>query len=134
MTTPLTLVYDGDCGLCRACVRWVERRDGAKRITTMPSSSCTWSDAATLPFADTVVVRLADGQTFLRSSAVAVTWRSLPGMWRIVGALVLSLNAVGPLRWAFDALYDLVARNRRLISNGLVRVGLLDASCRIEKA
>ena len=130
----MTLVYDGDCGLCRACVRWVERRDGAKLITAFPSSTCTWSDAKSLPFADTVVVRRADGETLLRSSAVAETLRALPGMWRVVGALVLSLNTLPPLRVAFDALYDLVARNRRFISNGLVRLGLLDASCRIEKA
>ena len=134
MSTPLTLVYDGDCGLCRACVQWVERRDGAKLITTMPSASCTWDDANTLPFATTVVVRRADGDTLVRSSAVAATLQSLPGVWRLIGTLVLSLNTVAPVRKGFDALYDAVARHRRLISNGLVRLGLLDASCRIDKA
>ncbi len=131
MRADLELIFDGDCGLCRACVGWVSRRDESKRISCTPSSQCTWDDADSLSFLTTVVVRDNAGRTFLRSSAVARTLSALPGPWHYLGRLVLAVNLIAPFRLINDGCYTLIAKNRRAISNGLVRVGLLDASCRI---
>jgi len=125
------LVFDGDCGLCHACVRWLERHDRDHRITCVTSMQCTWSDCASLPFADTVVVRDSDGRTYLRSSAVAKALSNLPGLWGSLGRGVLFVNEYAPIRRFNDGLYHLVGRNRGAISNVLVRLGLLDTSCRV---
>lgn len=130
MSKNLELVFDGDCGLCLACVRWVLRRDNDGLITSGASQMCSWSDASELPFLDTVVVRSDDGTTFLRSSAVAKTLSALPGFWGIFGKSVLFVNLFAPFRKINDFLYDFVAKNRQTLSNGLVRCGLLDSSCR----
>ncbi len=124
-------MYDGDCGLCRACVRWLERHDNSKVISCAPAVTCTWDDASTLPFDKTVVVRDSNGVTFLRSSAVARSLKALPGFWGILGSVILTANAATPVRAFNDFLYHLVGKNRRHISNALVRLGLLDASCRM---
>lgn len=124
-------MFDGDCGLCRASVRWLAQKDSHDEILCRPSSACTWNDAATLPFAETVVVRDAVGTTYLRSSAVAKSLSVLPGAYGRLGTLVLAANRLSPLRAVNDLLYLFVGKNRRRISNGLVRMGLLDASCRV---
>jgi len=125
------LLFDGDCGLCRACVRWLERRDVHGRLRCAPSFTCTWPDAASLPFADTVIVRDAEGATYFRSTAVARALAAVPGFWGLVGRWFVVVNRFAPARRLNDLLYEIVGRNRRTISNGLVRVGLLDASCRL---
>ncbi len=131
MIQKLELVFDGDCGLCQACVRWLERHDRAGRITCVASAQCTWSDRASLPFNDTVVVRDSDGKTFFRSTAVAKALGVLPGVWGFVGRWVQFVNRCTPLRRLNDWLYHVVGRNRRVVSNFLVRRGLLDESCRV---
>ena len=131
MTTALELMYDGDCGLCRACVRWIERHDTSKVISCAPAATCTWDDASTLPFDQTVVVRDVNGVTYLRSSAVARSLKELPGPWGLFGSAILGINSVTPFKALNDFLYHQVGKNRRHISNALVRLGLLDASCRM---
>jgi predicted DCC family thiol-disulfide oxidoreductase YuxK len=131
VTELLELMFDGDCGMCRACVRWLERHDQNHHIHCTASSECAWGDAGSLPFADTVVVRDNRGTTYLFSTAVAKALSALPGVWGILGKWVLLVNRFPPFRSFNDFQYRLVGRNRRLISNGLVRLGLLDSSCRI---
>lgn len=131
MSSALELMYDGGCGLCRACVRWLERHDISRVISCAPAASCTWDDASTLPFDQTVVVRDSNGVTYLRSSAVARSLKALPGLWGVLGSVILAANEIRPVRSFNDFLYHLVGKNRRHISNTLVRFGLLDASCRM---
>jgi predicted DCC family thiol-disulfide oxidoreductase YuxK len=87
-----------------------------------------------MPFDKSVVVRDASGATYLRSSAVAKALSVLPGAYGRLGTVVLAANRWAPLRALNDLLYHVVAKNRRRISNGLVRVGLLDSSCRVASA
>jgi predicted DCC family thiol-disulfide oxidoreductase YuxK len=131
VTQQLELMFDGDCGICRACVRWLERHDRDQHIQCTASSECAWSDAASLPFARSVVVRDGRGTTYLFSTAVAKALSALPGRWGILGKWVLLVNRFPPFRSFNDFQYRLVSRNRRTISNVLVRLGLLDSSCRI---
>ena len=127
------LVYDGDCGLCRALVRQVERLDSKNRISCTTSATCQWPDAETQPFSTTVVVRSPNGTTYTASSAVALTMSQLTGMIRLLGGWVLFLNRNRWLRSYHDRWYYAVARRRVAISNGLVRIHLLDQSCRVPK-
>ena len=127
------LVYDGDCGLCRALVNQVERFDTNGRITCLASDTCQWPDAEIQPFSSTVVVRSPDGTTHMASTAVALTLSDLDGVLRLLGRWVLFLNRSSLLRSHHDWWYYAVARRRVAISNGLVRINLLDQSCRISK-
>ena len=129
----LELVYDGDCGLCRASVAWLEKRDRNGHLRCYPSSACTWADRDEQPFATTVVARRGDVTTTC-STAVASALSVLPGLWGRLGAIALRANHVPLLRSVNDALYRTVATNRILISRTLVRLGLLDASCALPSA
>jgi predicted DCC family thiol-disulfide oxidoreductase YuxK len=127
-STPIEVVYDGDCGLCRACVAWLARRDGRQLIRATPSAACTWPDRDNVPLASTVMVRDAEGTTWQESSAVARALAALPGAWSLVGRGILVVNET-PARFIADALYRGVARHRIAISAVLVRSGILAAGC-----
>lgn len=131
MKTNVQLVYDGDCGLCRACVEWVKRHDVKNRIEAFAASDCAWLDAESQPFSDTVVVRRNGDRTFYRSSAIAEVLVELSGMWVILGQTLRFANKMAPIRWFHDFLYSVVSKNRRTISNLLVKVHVLDSSCQM---
>ena len=132
--TPLVeLVYDGDCGLCRASVAWLERRDSARQLHCYPSSACTWPDRNEQPFTKTVVARRGS-ETSTCSTAVATALSVLPGVWGGLGRFALLANRIPLLRTWNDALYQTVAANRIAISRLLVRLHLLDASCMVPSA
>ena len=86
-----------------------------------------------MPFTTTLVLRTSSGQTFFASSAVAASLSELTGLWGLVGKWVLFLNRSTLLRSYHDRWYYAFARRRVAISNGLVRVHLLDQSCRVPK-
>ncbi len=130
-TQRLTVLYDGDCGLCRACVNWLARRDLASLIECLPASTCTWEDLADLPLSDTVIARDQRGVTYLRSNAVAKSLSLLPGGWGRVGRFVLATNSFSSIQSMNDWLYQLIARNRLEVSRVLVRLRLLDEQCTV---
>jgi predicted DCC family thiol-disulfide oxidoreductase YuxK len=86
-----------------------------------------------MPFDTTLVVRTASGPTYFASSAVAASLAELTGFWRLVGQWVLFLNRNKFLRAYHDRWYYAVARRRVALSNALVRIHLLDESCRVPK-
>ena len=131
MTTATEVIYDGDCGICNACIRGLQRRDGAQRLRCTPSSACTWDDAALQPFATTVVVRTSDGRTVTASTAVATALSQLPGFWGLLGRWVCFLNRSRALTAYHDRWYYAVAKRRSRISNALVALRVLDQSCRV---
>jgi len=131
VTTKREVIFDGDCGLCRACVDWMLRHDSSGGLTATPSSHCTWDDAEKQPFLDTVVVRTESGQTFYRSNAVAEVLCALPGPWKYHGRLLRLVNRLRAFQAFHDWCYNLVSKNRRSISNVLVRLRVLDSSCRM---
>ncbi len=107
-SAPLTLFYDGECGLCQRTVRFVLSEDRERRFTFAPLGGERFEaqvGAAELP--DSVVVRTEDGRLLTRSSAVCCVLAELGGLWRALGALL----SVVPERLR-DALYDAVARAR----------------------
>lgn len=129
--TPIEVVFDGDCGICVACVRWLQRRDRDGNIVCTPSSSCRWPDIESLPFSETVLTRDTNGEISLHSDAVALALANVPGYVGVCGRTVLALNTTAPLRAVNDFCYRLFAKNRIRISAVLVRLHLLEQRCEL---
>lgn len=119
MTTPdQILIYDGDCGLCTWCVRWIERRwSGSPRpraiafqrlhieVPSLVAPSVTQMEQS---------VWWIDGHR--RDSgahAVARTLLATSRVWRVIGYAMLT----PPLTWIAQRVYSLIASNRRRFSN-----------------
>lgn len=130
-TQAVEIIYDGDCGVCRASVAWVQRHDRLHAIVVVPSAALATEDLGDLPVQRTVVVRTDDGTALLRSQAVAATLGALPGSWGRVGRTATRLLAITPFRSVGDGAYDVVANHRAQISAFLVRRGVLDSGCQV---
>ena len=108
------LLYDGECGLCRALVRWLARADrrGALRFAPLQGG---FAQAAlrrcglpTRDFDSLVFMPEIHGTDYsLRTAGVIAALSSLGGGWRLVARLL----AVLPVSWR-DAAYRGVARVR----------------------
>lgn len=109
---PETLFYDGHCGLCHGCVRFVlaeDRSAGAWRFAPLDSEAAARdiSDQERRRLPDSLAVRTAGGRLLVRSRAVLHILASLGGYWRVLAAMGLAL----PRPFA-DAAYDAVAAVR----------------------
>jgi predicted DCC family thiol-disulfide oxidoreductase YuxK len=109
---PDMLFYDGYCGLCHRTVQFVLREDReGKAFRFAPLQGETFKKSIsstvreTLP--DSVVVRDADGNLYVRSEAFLRILRRLGGGWKVLAAVL----RVVP-RGLRDVVYDFVARLR----------------------
>ena len=111
--TPITVFYDGHCGLCHGVVRFLIARDPTgEKFDFAPlqgdycAAAITQSDRQRLP--DSLVVRTDEGRLLVKSCAVLYVLKRVGGAWRaigiILGILPTSLTDLG---------YDGVARMRR---------------------
>lgn len=93
---PVTIHYDGGCGLCHHVVRFVlaEDRDGAFRFAPIEGDDFRVTDEA--------------GRTLRKGDAYVHILRRLGGLW---GLIAFALAAVP--RAARDRTYDAIGRNRR---------------------
>lgn len=118
-TGPLVL-YDGDCGFCHGCVRFLlrkERRNASAPMRFAALRSPTARDALTahgMPgdFAESVVL-IESGRAFVESTAVLRSIRHLRWPWR---AMTVFLIVPRPLR---DFGYRFVARHRGKLARGV---------------
>jgi predicted DCC family thiol-disulfide oxidoreductase YuxK len=119
---PYVALIDGDCGLCRATEAWVRKRDkhGHFEFHTLQSvEGARWLERVGLPVETRDTMVLIEGERgFVRSTAVLRMTKRLRAPWPLLYAFVAVPR---PLR---DAVYRLVARNRRFI-----RVPGRPASC-----
>jgi predicted DCC family thiol-disulfide oxidoreductase YuxK len=110
-TPELTVLYDGNCKLCRASVARLQRFDTDHRIEMLDLHDA--SAAARFPQVDReVALRLmqavsADGRLSSGVEAFAEIGRLLPG-WKWISWLLL----VPGIHWAASKIYGWVARNR----------------------
>ncbi|TFH23130.1 MAG: DUF393 domain-containing protein [Bacteroidia bacterium] len=95
--------YDGYCKLCSATVGWVIRNDRKKRFSFQALGD---GGEGSPSGADTVVLQ-ADGTLYLKSTAILLIARELRFPWPLFGVLWLVPRLIR------DAVYDLVARNRK---------------------
>lgn len=111
-----TLIYDGDCGFCRAAIeRW--REATGARIEYGPSQDlgARFPDLDPAEFDAAVVLVEPDGKVRRGAGAVframaLADCKQLP--WRIY-------DAIPPFAWAADLAYRLVAKNRRIVTGTL---------------
>lgn len=110
------LLYDGECGLCAACVRLLRRLDAGGRLAFLPLQhprATAWLRAHGLPTADfSTLVFIPDWRAvppaphLVRSDAILAACAAAGGFGRALAHLRVLPR--GPR----DALYRLVARTR----------------------
>jgi predicted DCC family thiol-disulfide oxidoreductase YuxK len=104
------VLFDGVCNLCHGVVRFAIRRDRAARLRFAPLQSpagrALLARAGLDPDALDGVVLIDGKGAHQRSAAALCVARSLGGLWRLAGWLLLIPR---PLR---DAVYDFVANHR----------------------
>jgi predicted DCC family thiol-disulfide oxidoreductase YuxK len=111
-----TLLYDEDCGLCRATAAWLGRRVAPSTLRLLPLSEAA-NDSAIAPTVAgrdlKAMLHLVDreGRVFIGARAVVAAGRLVP-RWRRLAAAVD--HRVG---YAFlDPVYRLISSRRRQVS------------------
>jgi predicted DCC family thiol-disulfide oxidoreductase YuxK len=109
------LIYDGDCGFCRAAVRFARMRIKADLWSTAFQVADLESLGVTRQRAAGEVLWVApDGQVSGGAQAVAKLLVAAGRPWAGIGIAI----QVPVLRWAAHVSYRFVARNRRYLSMG----------------
>lgn len=111
---PTVIVYDDDCGFCRAVMAWLRRRDREGRLVALPCQSADLEARApgvTREACEQAVqVVTPAGERLAGARAVFAALARLPGFWGLAG------RALFPLAPLFEPAYRLVARYRHRIS------------------
>lgn len=114
-----TVIYDGDCGICRVLKDWAEGRNAAENMDFIAFQSGNLegiSPGLTPELASKALCFVgSDGRRFHGARAVFETMRRLPGILGILGR-VLSFP---PLSVLAEPFYHLFARNRERFSDWL---------------
>lgn len=107
---PVTVAYDGACGLCHGFVRFLLRRDRRGRLRFAASDGETgrrlFADCGQDPADPGAMVTLSGNRVSTGADAAIAAIAALGGPWRMAGGL----------RWVprivRDGVYRWVARNR----------------------
>ena len=108
---PITVFYDGHCGLCHGLVRFLIARDptgGKFDFAPLQGEYCARVIPQVQHLPDSVVVRTDEGQLLVKSAAVLYVLRRIGGAWRTIGVALKMLPTS-----ILDFGYDCVARIRR---------------------
>ena len=110
---PITVFYDGHCGLCHGLVLFLLARDPTgEKFDFAPlqgdycAKSISKTDRQRLP--DSIVVRSKEGKLLVKSAAVVYLLQRIGGAWSMVGMALAVLPTM-----VRDFGYDCVARLRR---------------------
>jgi predicted DCC family thiol-disulfide oxidoreductase YuxK len=108
------LVYDGDCGFCTTCARFLERIGPDAEIVAWQLTDLAGLGITEEQAADAVQWVAADGTIRSGHEAIAAVLRSADRFWGIVGrALVLP-----GVSWLAARAYRLAADNRYRLPGG----------------
>jgi len=106
------LLFDGSCGLCSGIVQFILKLGRGSEFYYVPLESPEGrylTGEYTVPIQDDDTVMIIDGGVvYKRSDAAIFILKHLEGWWKM-----LSWVRVVP-RWLRDAVYDVVAKNRRV--------------------
>ena len=120
--TPLTLLYDGDCGICTHTARVLARLDSRRRLRLV---SIQEAAVHGMPPVDALIGALhavdADGRWFAGATAAVEAARRVRFLWPV--AVIAKLPLATQI---LDVMYRAVADNRQ----GLSRIFRLDV-CRV---
>lgn len=113
---PLTVVFDGDCGVCQALAQALADRDRHRRLrftAYQRTDLDALSPGLTREMASCSVYAIApDGSRWHGARAVFQMVRQLPGVWGWIGRI----GALPPVSVLAEPFYQLVARNRMRLS------------------
>jgi predicted DCC family thiol-disulfide oxidoreductase YuxK len=112
MTTPTTMLYDADCGICTAAAAWLMRRSRPGELRAIPLQGETLPGVPDLTQTLHLVTR--DGTVVTGSRAVLKAARTVP-RWGAIARL--ADNRAGHA--ILEPVYRWVARNRRGIGKAL---------------
>lgn len=118
----LVVMFDQDCGLCRATANRLRRWDRHDRLELLSLQAALRSErpavaeaARTHPVLDELhVLDEASGRIDAGGGAALAIAAAMPG-----GQFVRPLRRLPPVRWIVGAAYALVARNRHAIGRRL---------------
>ena len=118
------LIFDGLCGFCTSCARWLHRwvvRDGSTRVT--PWQRLNLAELGLT--ADQCIAAVQwvgdDGRVRSGHAAIAATLRAGHLVWRPVGALLVAPG----FSWLAARLYSWVADHRYSLPGGTPACGRL---------
>lgn len=112
------VLWDGDCGFCRRCIRWLERRDRQGQFRTLPYQEAPSPPmTAELRHACEWAVHVITPEGSLLRAGRAVLYLLRRVGWGPVAVLL----SWPPLVWGVEAVYWIVARNRGFFSRFLFR-------------
>lgn len=116
-TDPYVLIYDGECRICLRSIRWIQERERAGRIRTLPyqdpevAREYSWISRDELEGAMQLIspdgVRWEGAEAVEQVLGLIPYWRGLAPLFRVPGVRVVA-------RWV----YGWVARNRRRFGCG----------------
>lgn len=112
-----TLIYDGECGLCRGAVALVSTWDRDRRLTFVPfqdEARVAGFGLALPALAAAMHLVLPDGRVFAGADAAPEVLRLLPGKGWLAG-----LFRVPGARPAARRVYAWIARRRRCRVHGM---------------
>jgi predicted DCC family thiol-disulfide oxidoreductase YuxK len=106
------LLFDGSCGLCSGIIQFILKLGRGSEFYYVPLESpegryLTGTYTVSAQDDDTVMI-IDEGVVYKKSDAAIFVLKHLEGWWRL-----LSWVSVVP-RWLRDAIYDVVAKNRRV--------------------
>jgi predicted DCC family thiol-disulfide oxidoreductase YuxK len=114
----MTVVFDGDCGICTSSANYISKRDKAGKFRVVPSQAI--DRKAEFPMFDesvyeTSVIFRRNGRVYTESRAVFEIMKSMGGIFSFFGFFLANKF----ISFLFRPFYRLVARNRAKISQML---------------
>ena len=114
---PYTLIYDGECGICRRSVGWIRERDREERIEVVPYQDPTvperFSEVPRHDMERAMQLVALDGARWEGARALEEILAILP-RWRVAAPLF----RIPGVRRVADRIYRWVATNRRHLGCG----------------
>jgi predicted DCC family thiol-disulfide oxidoreductase YuxK len=108
------LVYDGDCGFCTTCARFLERIGPDAEIVAWQLTDLTELGVTEAQAAEAVQWVAVDGTVRSGHEAIAAVLSSAGGIWRIAGRLIV----LPGVSWLAARAYRLTADNRYRLPGG----------------
>jgi predicted DCC family thiol-disulfide oxidoreductase YuxK len=108
------LVYDGDCGFCTTCARFLERIGPDAEIVAWQLTDLAELGVTEEQAADAVQWVGADGSVRSGHEAIAAVLSSAGRIWGIVGRLIV----LPGVSWVAARAYRLTADNRYRLPGG----------------
>ncbi|WP_051375354.1 thiol-disulfide oxidoreductase DCC family protein [Alicyclobacillus pomorum] len=126
---PITVLYDGHCGLCRAAMGNIRKRYGANVIgVDFRTVDLKEIHPELTEQALEASLHVVDENRVYRGAGALVRIGRLHPVWR----KIVWLYAVPPVRWMADAAYGFVARHRFALSRVFGRTSACeDGSCTV---